>query len=329
MPVRIVTDSSSNLSPEVAQAHDIVVLPLHTMSQGAAKTTAGLTALELVACYARQLERGGDEGVVAIHLSKELSSTWANAVTAAGVFDDLVAVLDTSAIGMHLGLAAIAAAKEAQKGGDLVACRNAATAVLQRCFLFLYVHKIDDLRKSGRLSAATTLMSTALAIRPILTLQDGKLEVAAKTRTQAKGIDKLVGMVVHKAGEYPATVWVQHFQAAEAASTLAEQLQLALPADSEISVVGLDPALAVHAGPGSLAVTVMCASQAQPPSENLPAAPVKKSSSKAADFLQLLKQDGSAAKHTAHSSGGGDSDEDNSEAEADDSAQSVHENGEG
>uniref|UniRef100_UPI003734C7EF DegV family protein n=1 Tax=Corynebacterium variabile TaxID=1727 RepID=UPI003734C7EF len=68
-----------------------------------APTTAGLGPLELTAAYARLLERGGDEGVVALHLSRELSSTWTSATQAAGVFHGLVEVLDTRSAGMVLG----------------------------------------------------------------------------------------------------------------------------------------------------------------------------------------------------------------------------------
>ena len=75
MTVRVVTDSSSNLPAWVAEELHIEVVELHAMGD----TTAGLSALELAATYARQLERGGDDGLVALHIGKELSSTWSNA----------------------------------------------------------------------------------------------------------------------------------------------------------------------------------------------------------------------------------------------------------
>lgn len=159
-----------------------------------APTTAGLGPLELTAAYARLLERGGDEGVVALHLSRELSSTWTSATQAAGVFHGLVEVLDTRSAGMVLGQAAIAAAQASAAGGTLAECTAAAQHVLDGAEVWLYVHRLDAMARGGRLSTAQRLLSTALAIKPILRLAGGKIELAAKTRTQSKAMARLVSL---------------------------------------------------------------------------------------------------------------------------------------
>ncbi|PRQ11779.1 fatty acid-binding protein DegV [Corynebacterium sp. 13CS0277] len=258
MPVRVVVDSSANLPADIAAELGITVVDLHMMRTGGDASTAGLSALELVATYARQLERGGDEGVVALHLSKELSSTWSAAVTAAGVFEDrLVRVVDTDCIGMGVGAAAMAAARLAQQGAGLEECYDLAASTVARSELWLYVHKIDALRRSGRLSTADALVSTALATRPIMHLRDGKLEIAAKTRTQSKAFAKLVDLITQRAAGLPVFVAIQQFEAREAARGLADALEQALPQGSSIMVVELDSVLAVHAGPGAVAVSVV------------------------------------------------------------------------
>lgn len=89
MAVRVITDSSACLPDEVADELDITVIDLHVMQNGEERSTSGLSSLELAAAYARQLERGGDQGVLALHLSKELSSTWSAAVTASAVFAEV------------------------------------------------------------------------------------------------------------------------------------------------------------------------------------------------------------------------------------------------
>ncbi|MGC3906369.1 DegV family protein [Corynebacterium variabile] len=159
-----------------------------------APTTAGLGPLELTAAYARLLERGGDEGVVALHLSRELSSTWTSATQAAGVFHGLVEVLDTRSAGMVLGQAAIAAAQASAAGGTLAESTAAAQHVLDGAEVWLYVHRLDAMARGGRLSTAQRLLSTALAIKPILHLAGGKIELAAKTRTQSKAMARLVSL---------------------------------------------------------------------------------------------------------------------------------------
>ncbi|WP_342011525.1 DegV family protein [Corynebacterium bovis] len=192
----VVTDSASCLPRATAREHGITVLDLHTMGDGEERSTSGLGPLQLTATYARLLERGGDDGVVAVHLSKELSGTWSAAVQAAAVFDEgAVRVVDTNSAGMVLGEAALAAARAAAGGADLEECVARAQAVVARAHLWLYVHRLEALRRGGRLSAGRSLLSTALAIKPIFHLADGRLELAAKSRTQAKAFDKLVAMV--------------------------------------------------------------------------------------------------------------------------------------
>ena len=113
MPVRIVTDSSAGLPADVVEELGITVVDLHVMAdgEGDGASTAGLSSLELVAAYARQLERGGDEGVLALHLAKELSSTWSAAVQAAAIFpEEQVRVIETGSVGMAVGAAAMTAA---------------------------------------------------------------------------------------------------------------------------------------------------------------------------------------------------------------------------
>lgn len=257
MPVRIVTDSSACLPKDIATELDITVASLHVLSRSGVASTAGLTALELTAVYARQLERGRDDGVVALHLSKELSSTWSNAVTAAAVFDDTVRVVDTNSAGMALGAAAMAAAKLAARGEDLETCYDAAVNTLERSELYVYLHRIDDLRRSGRLSPAIALMSSALATRPIMMLKNGKLELAAKTRTQTKAFIKLVEMIAEKAHGKPVFVAIQQHEAREAARHLQTTMEAVLPQGSSYLITEVDQVLSVHLGPGSVAVTVV------------------------------------------------------------------------
>ncbi|MGO1948437.1 MAG: DegV family protein [Mycobacteriaceae bacterium] len=201
MTVRVVTDASSCLPDALAAEYGIEVLDFHAEGQGDDETTAGLGALELTARYARLLERGGDEGVVAVHISKELSGTWSAACQAAAVLDGLVEVIDSQSGGMVVGQAAIAAARCADDGGSLDECRGAAQHVIDTGHLWIFLSRMDSMARGGRLSAGQRLLSTALAIKPILHLTGGKLELAARTRTQAKAMERLV---VLAADEYRA-----------------------------------------------------------------------------------------------------------------------------
>lgn len=258
MAVRIVTDSSAGLPADIVRDLDITVVNLHVLFDDPANpSTSGLSSLELAAAYARQLERGGDDGVVAVHLSKELSSTWSAAVAASAVFPDTVKVIETNTVGMALGAAAMAAARAALDGATLEECAHLAQDTIRRSHTWLYVHRLDEIRKSGRISAATALVSTALAAKPILQLHEGKIELAFKTRTQTKAFAKMVAEISTRAHGQPAFIAIQHNQAKEAARDLAAQLEVALHEHTTVLVLEMDTTLQVHAGPGALGVSAV------------------------------------------------------------------------
>ncbi len=260
MAVRIVTDSSSGLPADVVEELGITVLDLHVLDKEGKDeaSTSGLGSLELAAAYARQLERGGDEGVVALHLSSQLSSTYAAAVTASGVFDDKVRVVDTASVGMAVGAAAMAAASLALSGASLDECQTKAEETLRNSATWVYLHRIDEMRRSGRISAGTAIMSAALlAIKPIMEVKDGRLELAGKTRTQTKAFAKLVELVLERAKGEPAFVAIQHNDAELAARQLRDLLEEILPQGSSFMVLPLTPALAVHTGAGAIGVSAV------------------------------------------------------------------------
>ena len=199
MTVRVVTDSSSCLTVESAREWGITVLPLHVVSSDDASSTSGLTALELAAAYGREMERSDDDGVVAVHLGQKLSSTWSAAVAASAVFEGKVRVIETDSIGMPVGEAAMAAARAAKDGGDLEECARRASMITGHSQLFLYLERTDGLRRSGRMSTMSSLMSSALPVKSLFSLHDGSFGVVARTRTQAKAFTRLVNMVVDAA----------------------------------------------------------------------------------------------------------------------------------
>lgn len=261
MSVRIVVDSSAGLPPEVAEEMGITVADLHVMeAEAGEESTSGLSSLELAACYARQLERGGDNGVVALHLSKALSSTWSAAVTASAVFPGSVRVVETDTVGMAIGAAAMAAAAVAREGGSLDECEQMARSTLDRSATWVYLHQLDILRKSGRLSTGTALSATLLATKPILTLHDGRFELAAKTRTQTKALARLTELVMERADDRPVFTAVQHADAEDAAHKVVTMLDELLPEGSKVMCEALPEILAAHTGPGAVGLSVVFSS---------------------------------------------------------------------
>ena len=260
--VRIVVDDTACLMPEVARKLDITVVPIgHDINEDAV-TTSAVSPLKLCAAYARALERsnqeGSDAGVVALHLGKGMSATWSNAVTAAGALDR-VNVIDTDTVGAGVGAAAIAAAKAARAGASRDEVADVARDVLQRYRLWLFVPKLDSLRRGGRISAGQAMLSTALAIKPIVGIKDGSLALVAKCRTEAKVKQRMVDFATKmvrsaSSANRPPAVLLHHSDALDDVHELQAMLAEELPDDTRFRILDLPESLAAHVGQGAYAV---------------------------------------------------------------------------
>ncbi len=277
MPVVVVSDSSSRLQPDERARWDIRQVPLHVLVDGVdlrdgiddipydihdrpKVTTAGATPTELVETYRRALDDSGGDGVVAVHLSAALSSTYSAAATAAREFGPAVRVVNSRSAAMGVGFVALAAAECARAGGDLDAVEAAARSALTRSHVFLVVHRLDNLRRSGRIRTAASWLGTALALKPLLCLDvDGRLVLDQRIRTVTKAHAAMVDRVAQVMGERSAAVVVHHVDNHDAADELGAALTQRLPQISSLTVADMGPLLSIHVGGGAVGVAVQVA----------------------------------------------------------------------
>ncbi|GAB2630696.1 DegV family protein [Prescottella soli] len=270
MPVVVVTDSSACLSPELVDRLGIRVVPLHVLHDGhdyrdgidtvpdglAGVTTSGASPGELGDVYAAALADSGGDGVVAVHISRQLSGTWEAGRQAAQTLGERVRVVDSASAGMGLGFPALAAARVARAGRSLEAVYQRAVEVAARGRTLIVVDRLDHLRRGGRIGTAAALLGTALAMKPVLHLVDGKLVLREKTRTSTKALGKLVDAAVEHAGSEPAAVAVHHSSAPQRAEEVAAQLKERVPAMTELVVTEIGSVLGAHVGAGAVGVVV-------------------------------------------------------------------------
>lgn len=263
--VRVVVDDTACLMPEVARKLDITVVPIsHDINEDAI-TTSAVSPLKLCAAYARALERssknGSDAGVVAVHLSKGMSATWSNAVTAAGALDR-VTVIDSDTVGAGVGAAAIAAAKAARSGASRDEVADVARDVLSRYRFWLFVPKLDSLRRGGRIPTGQAMLSTALAIKPIVGIKDGALGLVAKCRTEAKVKQRMVDFATKmvksaSSAHRPPAVLLHHADALDDVHELQAMLAKELPDDTRFRILDLPESITAHVGQGAYAVGIV------------------------------------------------------------------------
>jgi len=276
--VRVVTDSTAVLPAEMISAAGLRVVPLTVSISGEQGlegievtpddvadalaerrhhvTTSRPAPAEFAAVY-RELLDAGATGVVSVHLSSRLSGTYEAALMAAEEFAGSVRVVDSMAAGSAVGFVALAAATVAGSGADTERVRQAAMAAAGRIETHFYVDTLEYLRRGGRISAASALLGTALAVKPILHVLRGEVVLKEKVRTSLRGLARLVELAVETAGESDVDIAVQHLAAADRAEELRDQLTERLAGkvhDAFVADVGA--VIGAHTGPGVIGVTV-------------------------------------------------------------------------
>ncbi len=268
----VVTDSSARLPDDAVAEWGIRVAPLHILLDGTDLrdgvdevpadlyqrhvSTAGASPSELSAVYREAVANSGGDGVVAVHISTELSSTIGAAEHAAREFDGAVRVIDSKSAGMGTGFVAIAAARASRHGDDLNTVAAQAESTVPKVHAYLVVQRLENLRRSGRISATAFRLGTALALKPLLRIDSGKLVLAQRIRTTSKAIVAMVEQVLEVVGERRAALAVHHVDNPAAAAEVAATLAGALPGCGPAIVTDLGPVLGVHLGPGAVGVVL-------------------------------------------------------------------------
>ncbi|WP_030171497.1 DegV family protein [Streptomyces sp. NRRL S-813] len=274
--VAIVTDSTAYLPPRTMARHDITTVPLtvvlgdRALEEGTEISTRSLAQAlqkrrpvttsrpspELFAETYRKVAESGASGIVSLHLSAELSGTYDAAVLAAREAPVPVRVVDTGMVAMALGFCALAAAETAGSGGTMDDAVTAAEKRAGGTSAYFYVDTLDYLRRGGRIGAAQALLGSALAVKPLLQLDGGRIELLEKVRTASKAIARLEEIAAERTSGAGIDIAVHHLAAPERASALADRLRARVPGLAELHVSEVGAVIGAHTGPGLLGVVV-------------------------------------------------------------------------
>lgn len=273
--VAVVTDSTAYLPAGLAERHALSTVPLQLAVGGTVRDEGDITAAEAAQAlkewhpvttsrpaperfaHAYKAAAGAGAGaIVSVHLSGAMSGTVEAARLAAEDAPVPVHVVDTGTIGLGLGFAALSAAAVALAGGDVAAVEAAAVRRAELSRSLFYVDTLEHLRRGGRIGAAATLLGSALMVKPLLKVVDGKIAPLEKVRTTSRALARMEELAVEVAGDQTVDLGVQHLAAPARAETLAAHLRERIPHVQDVYVGEVGPVIGAHVGPGMLGVVV-------------------------------------------------------------------------
>ena len=208
--------------------------------------------------YRRAAEAGFTE-IVSLHISAKLSGTFEAATLAAGRSPVPVHVVDSGTVGMGQGSGVQAAVAASLQGQDAQAVMLAGSKALAATGIYFYVPSLDQLRRGGRISLASSWLGTVLDIKPILGIRDGAVVPLEKVRSGARAVARLQSLAVvdiNTRGPSATRISVHHFGNEGQARDFAASLEAAVPGLAAATLTRLPAVLAAHAGLGVLVVVV-------------------------------------------------------------------------
>lgn len=277
MAVKLVTDSTADIPPELLTPLGISVVPLTVhfgeqayrdgvdidsrafferlaATSGELPHTAQPPPAAFTEAYQRLLD-GGHE-IVSVQVSAALSGTFNSAVLARDESGApaRITVVDSRWVSMCLGMAVLAGAELAVKGGGRTEVLAEVERVLNRMDLLLFVDTLEYLQRGGRIGAARAFLGGLLSVKPLITLRNGEVQPAGQVRTRSRAIDRLRTWVREEHAT-PEGFCVLHTACPEDAQGLFDEMCASYPkAKPYLAEVGA--VVGTHVGPGGIGVAI-------------------------------------------------------------------------
>lgn len=221
-------------------------------------TTSQVSVLTMKDTFERRLESGAD--VLAILISEKLSGTLQSALQArqelAGQAGRIT-VVDSNSTAMALGFQVLAAARAARDGASVDDCRALVERSRSHVGVYFAVDTLEFLHRGGRIGGGQRFIGSALNLKPILALKDGRVEAEDRVRTKSKALDRVLELVAANVkGKSNIRLATLHANAEAEAKELLDRASRELGAVESV-LASLSPVVGAHAGPGTVGLAYM------------------------------------------------------------------------
>jgi len=275
--IAVITDTDSSLPVELAERYHIRQVPITIHFEDSSYTTGvdindrllfeiidrkkklPTTSAPSPSAFASAYEsalKDNVDAIVCICVSSKISATYSSAVTACELFPQAdITVIDSLTLSMAQGFMVLAAAEAASQGAGKQEIIDQATNAGQRTHLFAVLATVKYLAMSGRVGKVAAGMADTLNIKPILTVQDGKLDLLERVRTRKKAMERALELTLSSVnGKTIERIAFLHVNNLEGVRELQDQLCNVLPCPPSVITSEFSPGLSVHAGSGVVGV---------------------------------------------------------------------------
>ncbi len=202
-------------------------------------------------------EKYDTDKILGIFVSGELSGTLASAIQAKAQLPDLnIELVDSRMVSMGLGLQVLAAVRAAQQGKSIEEVKDLVKDCYENSHIIFAVNTLEYLHRGGRIGGAARLLGSALNLKPVLTIEEGRVESLEKVRSRKKSLNRVLEIVSEIAGGHaPTEASIIHAMADEEAAWMMDQVQAQLQ-PQRLHTVTLTPVIGTHGGPGTLGIAL-------------------------------------------------------------------------
>jgi len=278
--IAVVTDSTAYIPSDLVQKHNLTVTPQvliwgeETFQDGvdiqpdefyarlktakSMPTTSQVTPITMKTTFENLIDKDFD--VLGIFLSAKLSGTIASAIQAKemmGSAGEKVTYVDSNSVAMAMGFQVLAVVRAIEDGANLEDAVALAEKARDLTGAYFAVDTLEFLHRGGRIGGAKRFLGTALNVKPVLAILDGRVEAVEQIRTKRKAVERVLELVSEQVkGKAPVHLATLHAAAEEEARILLDKASNELDATESI-MAPVSPVVGTHGGPGLVGLAYM------------------------------------------------------------------------